>query len=67
MTSRERRGTVMEEQGHPNGWPLSDDDEGVFRDELGERAWSWAQDCNPHELNTEWVGYIAGAVEDDFS
>ena len=57
----------MEEQGHPNGWPLSDDDEGVFRDELGERAWSWAQDCNPHELNTEWVGYIAGAVEDDFS
>ena len=27
--------------------------EGLFVLEVGARAWSWAQDCNPYELNEE--------------
>lgn len=34
-------------------WPLSPTQEAVFTAELGERAWSHAQDCNPFELNDE--------------
>ena len=32
-------------------WPLSKDQEDLFAAELGNRAWSWAEDCNPYELN----------------
>ena len=34
-------------------WPLSTEQEALYAIELGYRAWTWAQDCNPYEMNSE--------------
>ena len=34
-------------------WPLSTEQEELSQHEVGARAWSWAQDCNPFELNDQ--------------
>lgn len=46
-------------------WPLSPAQEDLFRTEVGARAWSWAQDCNPFEINDpeEVLFFVLGPAE----